>query len=334
MSTYGVTGSLTYSVSYPSLDAMMTDLKDNSSGAIQAIQLRNSVLTLWDMSGSGSASSNSIFYGSNTASTIAIGGLPVGTSFNPAISFQQLFDSMFHPYVAPIISSLSLGNSISGPWYNQLYLENGTSLSNNIYINWNIIQGSILLSSVINSIKQTGNPYFRYNGNATQYYNVLATQSGIIIVGSQSNSTQYINLIVNDGLNSITATVSVTFLNKFYWGNFATNPATYSWSNSDISNLNGASVSLPDIYGVYNSGNILTNTKTQTLNGINGSGNYLVFAFPNSFGTPVFVTNGLVNTAFGFASVVYTNTHGVTQSYSIWYSNTVQNSPITYFQIN
>jgi hypothetical protein len=47
MSTYGVTVSLTYSVSYPSFDAMMTAVKDNTSGEIQAAQLRNSVLTLW-----------------------------------------------------------------------------------------------------------------------------------------------------------------------------------------------------------------------------------------------------------------------------------------------
>ena len=338
MSTYSTPGTLTYSVSYPNLDAMMSDLKDNTSGSIHAIQLRNSVLTLWDRNGSGgSASIDTINYISNTASTATIGGLPIGTNFSTGLSLQQIFDAMFHPYVAPTITRLSLGTSIVGNWYNTLYLENGSNLYNNIYINWNINQGSVNLIGIPglpNNIQQSG--FISYNtfGSPTKVYNLLATQSGIITVASQSNSTQYINLSVYDGVNTIVATTSVIFLNKFYWGNFATNPATYSFTNTDISTLNGASVSLTGIDGSIGNGNILTNTKTQTLNGINGAGKYLVFAFPTSFGTPVFVTNGLVNTAFSYTNSVYTNVNSVTQSYSIWYSNTIQTSPITYFQIN
>jgi len=339
MSTYSTPGTLTYSVSYSSLDAMMADLKDNTSGSIRAIQLRNSVLTLWDRGGAGSSASiSTINYISNTASTATIGGLPIGTNFSTGLSLQQIFDAMFHPYVAPTITRLSLGTSIVGSWYNTLYLENGSNLYNNIYINWNINQGSVnLIGNLVlsnNNIRQYGSSGFIYNLAGEQYYNLLATQSGIITVASQSNSTQYVNLSVNDGINTIVATTSVVFLNKFYWGNFATNPATYSFTNADISTLNGASVSLTGIDGSIGNGNILTNTKTQTLNGINGAGKYLVFAFPTSFGTPVFVTNGLVNTAFSYTNSVYTNINSVTQSYSIWYSNTIQTSPITYFQIN
>lgn len=336
MSTYGVPGSLTYSVSYPSLDAMMSAIKDNTSGAIGAAELRNSVLTLWDLVYGNSASA--VTYTSNTASTVAVGGINVGTIFSNA-TIQQIFDQMFLPYVAPSISFVGLSTTLNGSYSNIFYLENGSTLFNSLYIKWNINQGSINLvsnPSLPNNISLTStDTNLRYNGFAPPtYINSIATQSGVITVGSASNGTSVINLQVYDGINTISSTCSVNFLNRFYWGNFATNPATYTLTNTDIQSLNGASVSLIGIDGNPGNGNILTNTRVHTLNGINGSGNYLVFAFPNSFGTPIFVANGMVTTAFSMTNSVFTNTYGRTQSYNIWYSNTIQNSPITYFQIN
>jgi hypothetical protein len=336
MSTYGLPGSLTYSVSYPSLDAMMAAIKDNTSGAIRAAELRNSVLTLWDLVYGNSASS--VTYTSNTASTISVGGIPVGTNFSNT-TIQQIFDQMFLPYVAPIIDFFGLSTTLSGSYSNIFYLENGSTLFNSLYIKWNINQGSINLVSnpgLPNNIYLTStDANLRYNGFALpEYINSIATQSGVITVGSASNGTSVINLEVYDGINTISSTCSVNFLNRFYWGNFVDNPATYTLTNSDIQNLNGASVSLIGIDEDLGTGNILTNTRVQTLNGINGSGNYLVFAFPSSFGNPIFIANGMVTTAFGVTNSVFTNTYGRTQSYNIWYSNTIQNSPITYFQIN
>lgn len=334
MSTYGVPGSLTYSVSYSSLDAMMAAIKDNTSGAIQAAELRNSVLTLWDLVYGNSASS--VTYTSNTASTISVGGIPVGTNFSNT-TIQQIFDQMFLPYVAPIIDFFGLSTTLSGSYSNNLYLENGSTLYNSVYFSWNINQGSVnLIGNPIlpNNIELNAPPEWRFNGFAfPEYLNTLATQSGIVTVGSASDTSSLIQLRIFDG-TFISSTCSVNFLNRFYWGNFATNPATYTLTDSDIQNLNGASVSLIGIDENLGTGNILTNTRVQTLNGINGSGNYLVFAFPSSFGNPIFIANGMVTTAFGVTNSVFTNTYGRTQSYNIWYSNTIQNSPITYFQIN
>jgi hypothetical protein len=338
MSTYGASGSLTYSVSYSSLDAMMNAIKDNTSGAIQAQQLRNSVLTLWDKVSGASASAETIIYTSNTASTITVGGLTAGTNFSGGLNLQQMFETMFHPYVAPTITTLGLSTTLNGTYVNKLYLENGSNLFNSIYIKWLISQGSVNLIGNpgigTSNISINGTPFFRYNGVQPGYINLLATQSGVITIASQSNVNEVITLSVVDGVNTTTATCSVTFLNKFYWGNFTPNPASYAWASSDIQNLNGASVSLTGIDGNTGNGNILTNTKTQTLNGINGAGKWLVFAFPTTFGTPTFIANGLLTTAFSVTSSVYTNINSVTQSYSIWYSNTIQNSPINYFQIN
>jgi len=334
MSIYGTAGSGTYSVSYPNLDAMMADLKDNTSGAILASTLRNAVLTLYDTSATASINSSSVIYTSNTASTVAIGGLTAGTNFSAGLTIQQMFDSILHPYVAPVINNLSLSVGSGGPYSNIVYLENGSTSYNQFYIKWNITQGSVnLLGNILlpNNIRFNGSSaYFRYNGNAIGYIQSLATQSGIITVASASNTTEVVILSVNDGVNPISLTASVVFQDRFYWGNYPTDPSSHSFITTDF---NGASVSIVDSTGT-NTGNILTNTKVQTLNGINGAGNYLVFAMPTYLGSPVFIANGLLTTAFTNKSINFSNQYGIVASYSLWYSNTVQNSPINYFQIN
>ena len=70
--------------------------------------------------------------------------------------------------------------------------------------------------------------------------------------------------------------------------------------------------------------------------GINADGNYLIFAMPTNFGTPSFITNGLVNTAFTSQTLNFINSQpgAYAASYSVWYSNTPQYSPITLFRIN
>ena len=63
-------------------------------------------------------------------------------------------------------------------------------------------------------------------------------------------------------------------------------------------------------------------------------GMYLVFAWPSVFGTPSFVVNGLLSTAFTKVRGVsnlnsFTNELGFTSNYDVWVSNTAQNSPLT-----
>ena len=80
----------------------------------------------------------------------------------------------------------------------------------------------------------------------------------------------------------------------------------------------------------------LSTTRVQTRNGIDGGGDYLVFAWPTSFGNPSFIANGLPVTAWTKvnSNFTFTNTYGYTASYDVWMSDTQQNSPITTFQIN
>ena len=318
MSIYGTAGQGTYSVSYSSIDAMLAALEDNNSNAIHAQNVRNAAWTLWNIGSSQSIPATSIIYNSATPSTIAVGGIPAGTTF-PSVTGQQLFDTMFHPYVAPSISYFTMNYGGAGTFSNTLYREFGAATSS-WYASFNITQGSVNILGIANSVRVYGNPTFVHNGVPGIWYAAtLATQSGVI--GIPSNINNVVTLWVTDNVATFSATASITYLNKLYWGA----SSSTSFSSASILALDGAGVGI---------GSALTPTRTYTLNGINGNGGYLIFAMPVSFGTPSFVTNGLVNTAFSSQNLNFTNINGYAASYSVWYSNTVQNSSLALFQIN
>ena len=98
MSVYGVSGSGTYAVSLTGLDEMMGVLPDNDVNQIRASDVRNVVLTLWDQSGGGAGSFSYTHEPVTEASTIAVGGIAVGTTFSN-VPLQTLFDNMFYPAV-------------------------------------------------------------------------------------------------------------------------------------------------------------------------------------------------------------------------------------------
>jgi hypothetical protein len=330
MSIYGTAGSGTYSVSYPSLDSMMTALKDNTSGSIYASTLRNAVLTLYTLSSTSSVLSSSVIYTSNTASTVTVGGLVAGTDFSTGQSIQQILDTMLHPYVAPTINYFNLSIGSSGPYSKNTYVEYGAPGFNQIFFEYSISQGSVDLISLSNNISiSSPTPGFNYNLSNPGYPSpkTLATQSASMIAITADTDT-FILLNVSDGITSLSYTASIQYQNKFYWGSSVKGP-TSSYISSDLTSANGAGVSINGELG-----SILTDTKTQTLNGIDGGTRYLFFGFPSSFGTPSFITNGLPNTAFTMQSLNFTNLNSYSASYSVWVMNTAQNSPITLFQIN
>ncbi len=163
--------------------------------------------------------------------------------------------------------------------------------SNAVTINWSVTKGT----NPITSITIAGNVITPTGNN----------QSGSIVV----NITQNIDTVLSG---------SVTWQNKRYWGKVATNGAP---SDATILALTGAGVG---------AGSELSTTRAKTYTGINGAGQYLIFAFPTSFGTPSFTVNGLPNTAFTKirANSAFTNASGYTTNYDVWLSNTPQNSPL------
>ena len=70
MSIYGTAGQGTYSVSYNSVDSMLTALADNNSNAIHAQEVRNTVWTLWNQSTTINAYNGTHSFTSNTPLTL------------------------------------------------------------------------------------------------------------------------------------------------------------------------------------------------------------------------------------------------------------------------
>jgi hypothetical protein len=77
-------------------------------------------------------------------------------------------------------------------------------------------------------------------------------------------------------------------------------------------------------------GSELSTNLTKTYTNMNGNGNYLIFAFPSTFGNPSFIVNGLSNNAFTKvkSNFLFTNQFGYITNYDVWISNTIQNSPL------
>ena len=147
------------------------------------------------------------------------------------------------------------------------------------------------------------------------------SQSGVINAIIPANTNRPFTIQVTSTDKSTTASTTLTWQWRRYWGRIDTQSPT----NSDVLSLTGAGIG---------SGNELAASRVKTYDGINGAGEYLVFAFPESFGTPEFFVNGLVNTAF--TKIVLTgfvNASAGTTPYQVWISNTPQNSPITQFSI-
>ena len=103
MSVYGVSGSATYAVTLAGLDELMSALPNNTVNQIRAQDARNVVYTLWESLGGGGGSFSYTHDPVSEASTIAVGGIGVGTTFSN-VPLQTLFDSMFYPAVGTVYS--------------------------------------------------------------------------------------------------------------------------------------------------------------------------------------------------------------------------------------
>lgn len=135
--------------------------------------------------------------------------------------------------------------------------------------------------------------------------------------------------VTNSTDKSSTSTVTINWRWKRYWGAFAsavppTDP-TFSISDAQVLALTGAGVG---------TGNEFATSRAKNYDGINGNGDYLVFAFLSSYGTPIFKINGLPSTAFTeVRNDAFVNTSGGATTIQVWVSDTEYNSPVTNFVI-
>lgn len=315
--TYSGAGASASANEWSTIDDLLVKLPDNTANLINAKDLRDSVYTLWEkiddvQTLASQSASASIYYSNTNPVPISIGGIQSGATFSNK-TMEEMWNSLLYPYISP-----SSYLSISGSGATR---EFGSS--NAVSLLWGVVRNTNIITSVIVG----GTPISSITGN---------TENGIFNTNISQNVNTILYNIVSDGIMTFTSSTSVTWLNAIYWGK----KSTFDFSPSDMVITSppthpywadGAGVSRGGVYGKY-----LTTTKSGSYNGINGSGQYLVFAWPTSFGNPIFTINGLQNTAFTkmASSISCQNMYGYTNTYDVWMSNTIQNSPIASFVIS
>jgi hypothetical protein len=162
------------------------------------------------------------------------------------------------------------------------------------------------------------------------------TQSGTLGAFATSNVNTTFQMSVKAGSDTVATSTTVVWSHKRFWGKIqkgvspilndgSVNPA-FTISDAQILALTGAGIG---------TGNEFASSRAKVYNGINGGGEYLIFAFPTTWGTPSFTVNGLPNTAFTkVRDTAFINSDGYSASFQVWVSNTEQNSPIALFSIS
>lgn len=108
-------------------------------------------------------------------------------------------------------------------------------------------------------------------------------------------------LTVADSTTTDTASTSLLFLPKLYWG---ANAATSLATDAEVIALSSMLAAARQM--------------SQT---ITCAAEYIYIALPTAYGTPLFNVNGLLNTAWTKVTRAFTNASGYTQSYDIWRSD-------------
>lgn len=305
-------GEITESIEYTTKEEILDQIPDNEDNIISAQDVRDAIYTLWQRNQSlFDGATFSLFFQNDDPTPFKVGGIPAGTSFPNPTNMQDMWDKLLYPYVEPE-AFFTTSDKI---------LQLGESKP--VQFNWKVVKKTNDITSIIvqgSPVVTTGN-----------------TQTGTITVNAVSSITpQLVTLSATDGTEVITDTASISWLNKIYWGNIDIGGLNLTTNPSD-SSLASSFVDSSFIRSLL--GNKLSSTITNSYNGINGSGNHLIFAWPSSFTnskTPTFTVNGLNSTAFTNIKTdwSFTNQHGYITDYEVWISNTVQNSPISLFNIN
>ena len=324
----GTPGSATYAVTLSGIGQMMNVLPDNTSNQIMAQDVRNVVFTLYqDFTGLSqsvqqsivSGSSSNVYYSNVNPTSIAVGGIPIGTTFSNQ-SIQQIFDNMFYPYVAPILS-------ISG---SPSLIEYGNS-SQKVNISFSVVSKKNNCTSVVVSYVSGSHSFGPYLSNTTN--------SGVVNnITPSLNTTTNLTLSLSDYNSSngtggpYSSSSTIVWSNRRYYGTVdltlygspdltstpsATSSIYSAFTDALILGLSGAG---------GGSGSDLNNSRIQTRT-MTGNGSYLVFAWPTSYnpGVPNFYTGStLPNTAFTKirSNSPFVNSYGYTTNYDVWITNT------------
>jgi hypothetical protein len=302
---------------YSTFPELLSQLPDNSGNLIDAVNVRNSVYTLWQRISQVSASqsaTSSVTYTNANPTPSPIGGIPAGSTFSNK-TMTEMWNALLYPYIQP---SASL--TVSG--VNPREFGAGTSVT----LNWSATKGS---QNITNITLLPDRPLERQSIPPTN----IPVQSGTKLTTAVANQSTDFFMTVTDlpvGTSIITVSTRLNWSSAVYWGKSATLPPTMNTFGSD-----GGKPVWADGAGVL-PGKKLSGSRAADYSGINGAGQYLVFAWPTAYGEPLFKVNGLQNNAFTkvWSSLSYSNGYGYSRSYDVWISNTQQNSPIDSFIIS
>ena len=335
-STYSVTP-ITTSREYTTVDELLNQLPDNTGNQIDAIHVRDAVYTLWEriadvQTVASQSASASVLYTNLTPTPTSIGGIAIGSTFSSK-TMQEMWDKLLYPYIAPGRSI-----SVSGSTWTTLGIGNTKEWGdpdNLVPLSWSVVKNTNSITNITvdgGAVTPTGN-----NQAGTK----PSTPPGTSTATINSGGTFVLTVSDDGGISNYNASVTVGYQHAVYWGKWPNNTSipTYSgWAGSGPaytpikpSWADGAS---------YGTGKKLSTTLVGTYDGVDGAGQYLVFAWPTSFGIPKFQLYGLTNTAFtkigkaiGFVNRFSFNSGGGGIPYDIWITNTAQNASIGDFKI-
>jgi hypothetical protein len=304
---------------YSTFPELLNQIPDNSGNLIEAINVRNSVYTLWQrvsqvQTVASQSASASTTYTNASPTPYTIGGIPAGSTFSDK-TMTEMWDALLYPYIPPS-ASLSGGNT----------REFGSS--NDITLSWSATKGNKNVTAITVCVGRVDQESITLTT-----INSTGNQSSIKSSNSTSNINTTFFMTVTDipnGSSTVSAQTTVSWSAAVYWGR------TTSFALPSMS-IVGSQPAWADGAGV-GSGKNLSGSRAANYNGINGAGQYLVFAWPSSYGigTPTFTVNGQPFTSVSKIGngVSHTNMHGYTSNYDVWITDTTQANVLTSFIIS
>lgn len=273
-----------------------------SSGTWSVVLVPTSILSATGVPSNTTGNEGDLYIDTNSGSFYLKGASAWDLVFDPS-TFGQL-DTINN--VEPVSKNIDIavGNgleiddtTVPGQITLSLYVEPVVSLSG----------GS---TNEIGSTVGTVNLSWTYN--KTEISQSLNQGIGALTVGQRAytdftsitTDTTY-TLTIDDGTTQINDSTSVIFQNKSHWGTSA-----------------NTSLSSAQILGLANESFDTNRDRSFT---IDGNGEYIYYAYPQSYGAATFHVNGLLNTAWTLFVVSHTNASGHTENYYVYRSNTIQN---------
>lgn len=304
MSSIGISGSATYAVALSGIEEMMTVLPDNLTNDITARKARDVVFTLYDQLQG--LSSSTFYYSNPNGITNPIGNWKKDGTFSN-VTLQEIFDKLFY-----IDSGPSADISVSP---SQLDYGNTQDVS----ISWSVTKRTYNFDASGYTITRSPSKTFNIAVNPA------SNNSGGFSDTPVANQDNSYSFSVSDTKgNSDPASATLKYYHRWYYGNRSD---TTTMTSVDIRNLNSTG-----------SGALATSFDKNftSVNNIGGGNTYITFAFPNSWGTPIFkLTSGLIWSAPQFRySLTYSNVFGYQTKYDVYQTTDRYNSVYNQFVIS